>query len=252
MLLSALTLCASWGTIPAVRVAQLEKTVDLPPELVGTWASLQDHFGLASDSGNMMSNLILNFSLSEEYIFKINTGLPTVVTSSEEEFARVAREMEALAVPVYRHVVRAVLAWARGDLPACLAHMRGVTGQLRPALASYYNRVHDAHIARSVWLSNVQGFYAWAAGREDPKTGQWVTFDGLSGNQVLLFQVLDAFIGIEPYLTREVLERNVPVLQRELCAAVARHSFRHKLGEEGIEGQIREEFADIVKKLRVC
>ena len=241
----------SWGTIPAVRVAQLEKTVSLPPELVSTWDTLQAHFGLASDSGNMMSNLVLNFSLSEEYIFKINTGLPATVVDSEEEFARVAREMEGLAVPVYHHIVRAILAWARGDKVACLEHMRGVTAQLRPLLSSYYDRVHDARIARSVWLSHVQGFYAWAAGYQDATTGEWVTFDGLSGNQVLLFQVLDSFLGIEPYLTRQVLERNVPVLQREFCAAVARHTFRNKLGDEGVEGQIRAEFGEIVKRLRV-
>lgn len=242
----------SWGTIPAVRVAQLEKTVSLPPELLSTWASLQRHFGLASDSGNMMSNLVLNFSLSEEYIFKINTGLPDAVTGSEEEFARVAREMEGLAVPVYHHIVRAILAWARGDRTDCLEQVRGVASQLRPLLSSYYDRVHDARIARSVWLSHVQGFYAWAAGYQDPATGEWVTFDGLSGNQVLLFQVLDSFLGIEPYLTREVLERNVPALQREFCSAISRHTFRHRLGEDNMDGQIRGEFTEIVKRLRVC
>ncbi|KAK4040495.1 hypothetical protein C8A01DRAFT_15655 [Parachaetomium inaequale] len=242
-----------WGTIPAVKVAQLEKTVSLPPELTTPWTSLQSHFGLSSDAGNMMANLVLNFAAppSGEYVYRINTGLPEEVTASEESFARVAHDMEALALPVYCDVVGAIVSFARGDLPACLARVRAVAAQLRPVLGSYYEKVHDGKIARSVWLSRVQGFYAWGAGREDPVSGKWEVFDGLSGNQVLLFQVLDAFLGMEPYLTREVLERNVPRLQREFCAAVGRHAFRKLLGDEGVEGRIREEMAEIVKRLRL-
>ncbi|GAB1316971.1 Indoleamine 2,3-dioxygenase [Madurella fahalii] len=240
-----------WGTIPAVKVAQLEKTVSLPAELTAPWASLQAHFGLSSDSGNMMANLVLNFSPSGAYTFRINTGLPAVVTTSEEEFARIAHEMEHLAVPIYCDVVQAIMAFARGDRGACLAHARAITAQLRPALSSYYERVHDDKIARSVWLSRVQGFYAWGAGYENEASGEWEKFDGLSGNQVLLFQVLDAFLGLEPYLPREVLERNVPKLQRDFCEAVARHAFRHSLGKEGVDGRIRDELTEIVKRLRL-
>ncbi|KAK3356582.1 hypothetical protein B0T25DRAFT_537007 [Lasiosphaeria hispida] len=240
-----------WGTIPAVRVAQLEKTISLPPELVSTWASLQRHFGLDSDSGNMMSCLILNFSPSGEYALKINTGLSSVITSSEEEFARICNEMEALAVPIYHDIVRATISFARGDKSACLNHIQGITSQLRPLLSSYYDRVHDAKIARSAWLSHVQGFFAWGAGYEDESSGEWEKFDGLSGNQVLLFQALDAFLGLEVYLPKQVLLRNVPQLQREFCEAVGRHTFRHQLGNEGVEGRIKAEFTEIVKRLRL-
>lgn len=240
-----------WGTIPAVRVAQLEKTVSLPPELVSSWASLQQHFGLNSDAGNMMANIVLNFHVSGEYVLKINSGLSPVVTSSEEEFSRICHEMEVLAVPVYHSIVKAIISFAGGDKVACLEHVRGIKNQLRPLLSSYYDRVHDARIARSVWLSHVQGFFAWGAGYQDATTGEWEKFDGLSGNQVLLFQAVDAFLGLEAYLTKKVLGMNVPELQREFCLAVGRHSFRHMLGEEGVEGQIKGEFTEIVKRLRV-
>ncbi|KAK4120434.1 hypothetical protein N657DRAFT_683543 [Parathielavia appendiculata] len=261
-----------WGTIPAVKVAQLERTVSFPAQLTAPWASLQAHFGLTSDAGNMTANLVLNFCSSsgpgheeEKYVYRINTGLPpeegkrNAAPKSEEAFARVAREMERLAVPVYGDVVRAIVAFAQGDGAACLAHVRAVAAQLRPALGSYYERVHDGTIARAVWLSRVQGFYAWGlrssqgcekdAGSGDGECHE--TVDGLSGNQVLLFQVLDAFLGLEPYLPREVLERNVPRLQREFCAAVGRHAFRHRLGKEGVEGRIRDELAETVKRLRL-
>jgi len=235
-----------------VRVAQLEKIVSLPPELVSPWASIQRHFGLVSDSGNMMSNLVLNFSPTGEYSFKINTGLPPVVNISEEEFARIPHEIEGLAVPIYHNIVKAIISFTGGDKVTCLEHVQGITSQLRPLLSSYYERVHDAKIARSVWLSRVQGFQAWGAGYQNKTTGEWVKFDGLSGNQVLLFQVLDAFLGLEAYLPQEVQEMNVPALQREFCAAVGKHAFRHILGEEGVEGQIKVEIGEIVKRLRVC
>lgn len=234
-----------------MKVAQVEKTIALPAELTMPWDSMQSHFGLVSESGNMMSNLVLNFSLTGEYVYQINKGLPAVVTASEEEFARITYEMEGLAVPIYCDVVRAIIAFARGDRASCLAHVRAVTAQLRPALSSYYDRVHDAKIARSVWLSRVQGFFAWGAGYENPTSGDLEKFDGLSGNQVLLFMVLDAFLGLEPYLPPELLDRNVPKLQRDFCAAVRRHSFRNMLGKEGVDGRIRNELSEIVKRLRV-
>lgn len=240
-----------WGTIPAVRVAQLEMSLPLPPQLTGPWASLQAHFGLNSDSGNMMSNLILNFSPSGVYQMRINTGLPMSIQTSEEEFARVCREVEGLALPVYTAIVHAVVAYSRGNLHACLSHVRQITEHLRPLLSAYYDRVHDANIARSAWLSHVQGFFAWGMGYRDEKTGEWVKFDGLSGNQVMLFQAVDAFLGFDIYLSKEMLEGNVPQLQRNFCSAVKRASFRHRLESEGLEGRIKGELGEIVKRMRV-
>lgn len=234
-----------------MRVAQLERTVTLPPELVSSWAWLQQHFGLNSDSGNMMSNLVLNFYPSGKYALQINVGMSPVITTSEEEFARITHEMESLSVPVYHDVVMAIISFARGDKAACLAHVRGITNQLRPLLSTYYDRVHDSKINRAVWLSYVQGFQAWGAGQQNATTGEWEKYDGLSGNQVLLFQVLDAFLGIESYLPKEVLEMNVPRLQREFVLAVGRHGFRHQLGEGEVDKQIATEFSEIVKRLRV-
>ncbi|KAK4185422.1 hypothetical protein QBC35DRAFT_503696 [Podospora australis] len=248
-----------WATIPVVRVAQLEKTVTLPQELVSPWDSMQSHFGLDSESGNNMSNLVLNFDPSGEYALRINTGLSHLITSSEEEFGRIFHEVEVLAVPVYHAIVMSIVSFARGNQQACLGHVKEIMAQLRPLLSSYYDRVHDSKIARSVWLRNVQGFYGWGVGsdRREPITtdsaGQkeWEKFDGLSGNQVLLFQALDAFLGLEAYLPKLVQERNVPELQRDFCDVVGKYGFRHLLSDDGIEGEIKNEFGEIVKRLRV-
>ena len=198
-----------------------------------------------------MSNIILNFSSSGTYQLRINSALAPLIQHSEEEFSRVCREVEVFALPVYISLVRAIVDHSRGDFVSCLSHLRKITSDLRPLMAAYYDRVHDATIARSAWLSHVQGFYAWGMGYQDEVTGEWIKFDGLSGNQVMLFQALDAFLGMDVYLSKEMLEGNVPRLQREFCAALKRASFREGLGKEGVQGEIRKEMGEIVKRLRV-
>ncbi|KAK0631240.1 hypothetical protein B0T14DRAFT_420414 [Immersiella caudata] len=240
-----------WGTIPSVRPAQLELSLPLPPSLITPWNHLQSHFGLTSDAGNIMSNIVLNFSPSSRYQFRINSGLPSQILSSEEEFSRVLRGVEGGAMPIYLGIIRAILAYARGDMESCLVHTKSISEGLRPVLAEYYDRVHDKTIARSAWLSHVQGFYAWGMGYQDEETGEWIKWDGLSGNQVMLFQAVDAFLGMEVYLGEQARMGNVPRLQREFCEAVGRASFRGQLGSEGVEGGIRGEMGEIVKRLRV-
>lgn len=85
-----------WSAIPVVRVAQLETVVDLPVQIIEPWTYLQSHFGCTSESGNSMSNLVLNFDFSGAYVHKINVGLSHTIMSSEEAFSRVFHELETL------------------------------------------------------------------------------------------------------------------------------------------------------------
>ena len=251
---ASLTLFTRWAIVPVVRVAQLEKNIRLPPSLDLPWTYMQRHFGLTSPSGNDTSNIILNFSPSAAYILRINTGLSDTITRSEESFARIFHEVEVLALPIYHAVVSSLLAFARRDLHTTLLHTRRVTAYLRPLLSSFYDRAHDASIAHDAWLSHVQGFYAWGAGEEHGggvQEEEGAMFDGLSGSQVLLFQVLDGFLGFDPYLSEESRRRSVPKRQRMFCDAVARHAFRGQLGEGGVEGRLRAELGEVVKRLRV-
>lgn len=151
-------------------------------------------------------------------------------------------------------MIFAVIAYARGEMGACATHMESIAAQLRNVLQSYYDRMHDQKIARSVWLPHVQGFFAWGVGHIDEASGEWIRFDGLSGNQVLLFQALDAFLGIEPYLSLRDRERNVPARQRALCSIFEKHSFRRQLidaPQDGDTDRIRIQFEEILKRLRV-
>lgn len=245
-----------WATIPVVSAAQLEQRFDIPVELDEPWSYLQRHFACLSDSGNNMSNLVLNFDIDAggEHVFQINTGMPEIVTSAEEQFARIFFEVERLALPVYHDIVLSILTFARNDKASCARHMASISAQLRPILNTYYDRAHDKVISLSVWLSHVQGFYAWGAGRLNDQTGEWDKFDGLSGNQVLLFPVLDAFLGIEQYLSPRDQERNVPIRQRVFCRAIEKHSFRRKVESPNDEDEARilHEFNEIIKRLRVC
>lgn len=151
-------------------------------------------------------------------------------------------------------MILAILSFSREDKASCARHMARITTQLRPLLSSYYDSMHDKKIAQSAWLSHVQGFYAWGVGYFDDISREWVKFDGLSGNQVLLFQALDAFIGIEPYLSIRDQERNMPIRQRVFCRSLEKHSFRTKLSgnpNDGAEAEIAREFEEIIKRLRV-
>ncbi|KAJ6780590.1 hypothetical protein PWT90_07117 [Aphanocladium album] len=244
-----------WGIVPVVKVAQKETVVDLPPELIYPWDYLQRYFGCTSQSSNVMSGLILNFDAQGHHIFKANSGLSKEIMSAEEEFARIFRDIEESALPIYQDMVRAILAISNENKRACLHHLARIQLQLRPILSIYYDRMHDQKIPRSAWLSHVQGFLAWGTGYRDKLTGEFVKFDGLSGNQILLFQALDAFLGMDSYLSIENLEQNVPMRQREFCDMLRKHSIRDRLSELNSEDdaiEILEGFDRIVKRLRTA
>ncbi len=85
-----------WGTIPVVKVAQIEKIVDFPHALNVPWLYLQRSFGVKADSGNNTSNVLHNFNEKGERVYKINAGMSDVITSSEETFFRMFYDLEVL------------------------------------------------------------------------------------------------------------------------------------------------------------
>ena len=87
---------SSWGTIPVVKVAQLEKIVEFPHALDVPWPYLQRTFGVEADSGNNTANVLHNFNEKGERVYKINFGMSDVITSSEETFFRMFYDLEVL------------------------------------------------------------------------------------------------------------------------------------------------------------
>ena len=129
-----------------------------------------------------------------------------------------------------------------------MEHLENVTFRLRHLLRVFYDNLVESRISHSVWLSYVQGFQGWGIGRM--VDGEFIKYDGLSGNHVLFFQALDAFLGMDPYLTNENMIRYIPLNQRRLCIVLKEHSFRNKLTEKS-DLKIENEVKNIVNLLKV-
>ena len=145
-------------------------------------------------------------------------------------------------------MVRAIVTFEENDKDTCLRHLEGITVRLRHLLRVFYDNLTESRVSHSVWLSYCQGFQGWGVGRM--VDGEFIKYDGLSGNHVLFFQALDAFLGMERYLTDENMIRYIPVTQRELCLAFKKHSFRNKLKEQN-DGKIDDEIKKVVNHLKV-
>ncbi|KAL8770386.1 MAG: hypothetical protein Q9194_005182 [Teloschistes cf. exilis] len=238
----------SWATIPVVKIAQCEKVVDSPPELEAPWAYLQRNFGVTAESGNNTVNVLHNSDESGERIYKINVGLSDLVQDSEETFFRMFYDLEVLAFPIYLEMVRAIMSFQEGDKVETVRHLEAITFRLRHLLRIFYDNLTESRVAHSVWLSYVQGFQGWGVGKFI--NGEFVKYDGLSGNHVLFFQALDAFLGLDRYLTDENMDRYIPARQRELCLAMKKYGFRDQL--KGAEDKgIGEEIKKIVNHMKV-
>ncbi|CAN8102082.1 unnamed protein product [Discula destructiva] len=245
-----------WATIPIVAVAQRERELDLPLELVEPWGPLQRHFRCESQSGNMTSNIYHNFDAQGRYMFKFNAALPHVLPS-EENFMRIMVAIEATALPLYHHVILAIIAFEARDTASCAAHMAHIQKTVELVLSKFYNRLHDKSISKVYWLSYVQGIHAWSLDGPNPSSSpDSAKHDGLSGNQLLALQVLDGFLGLEPYLSTKDREQVMPLRQRLFCQAIERYSFRHRLGELGDgasedERAVETSFSIIIRRLRL-
>ena len=145
-------------------------------------------------------------------------------------------------------MVGAVMSFERNDQTPCVEHLENITFRLRHLLKVFYENLKESRVSHSVWLSYVQGFQGWGVGRMID--GEFIKYDGLSGNHVLFFQALDAFLGMDRYLTDENMLRYIPVNQREFCIALKKHSFHNNTGKDS-DARIQDELNKIVNQLRV-
>lgn len=152
------------------------------------------------------------------------------------------------AFPIYYEMVRAIMAFEKQDQSLCAEHLDNINRRLRPLFLIFFEGLTDSRVSRSVWLSYIQGFQGWGVGRF--VDGEFIKYDGLSGNHVLFFQALDAFLGMDRYLTDENMIRYVPVNQRNLCLSLKKHSFRQRVMDEG-DSYLEEKVRSIVKQLKV-
>lgn len=251
-----------------MKIAQEELVVELPPELDIPWLYLQRKFGVDADSGNNTANVLLNFNERGERIYRINVRLDETIQRSEDKFFWLFYDVEVKvspspvsqlwrrhqlkrpkALPIYHAMVRAIIDFERGDKQSCLKNVKRVAVDQRSLMMTFYENLHDSKISRKIWLSYIQSFQGWGAGRMI--NGKLVKYDGLSGNHVLVFQAIDAFLGLERYLTDENMDRYIPVNQRNFCLSLKKHCIRAKLGDGAEDRAIADEISKVVNQMRV-
>ncbi|KAJ5903316.1 hypothetical protein N7504_005699 [Penicillium tannophilum] len=230
-----------WGTIPVVKVAQEEKLIDFPPELDLPWNFIRRRYNIKSQGGNVTSNYLCNFGKEGQLVYEINSGMAENIRSAEYNFAHIFVAMEQMALPIYHNLVKSIVCYEQGQREACVACLEVIRTHLPHALDTYRSALVNSKIPHSLWMPYVQGFQAWGAG--EIIDGTYVEYDGLSGNQQPLFHFIDAFLGIDPYLTEESLERYIHSSQRKLSIALRKHSFRQRAilaGHKEIEAEMEK------------
>lgn len=124
---------------------------------------------------------------------------------------------------MYSSMSQAVFHWKVGDLASCLGDVACANEALSRILHCYHTTMNDSKIPRAYWMRYAQGFQAW--GCEHIVNGVPVVYEGLSGNQLLAFQAVDAFLGMEPYLSLQDLQRYIPRDQRRFIESLQANSF---------------------------
>ncbi|KAH8430105.1 uncharacterized protein LDX57_007775 [Aspergillus melleus] len=152
------------------------------------------------------------------------------------------------AVPIYLHIAQSIEYFERGDKAVCAETIRSIFRQLRKVFQAFYKTFVPSTVSPAVWLSYVQGFHGWAAGTIDGEA--YTEYDGVQGGQMVLIQVIDAFLGMDPFLSTEAFRRHVTYYQRGFIDSVRRHSFRQKALDAG-DGEINIHMIEIAKLMHV-
>ncbi|RYC62363.1 hypothetical protein CHU98_g3846 [Xylaria longipes] len=236
-----------WASLPVVKVAQLEKVVNFPPELSIPWPYLQRYYGFTSDGGNHTSNVLMNFNPKGERMFKFNNSLYPLIQSAEEGFFRLLYDIDVMSYDIFYDIAIAITSFKDHNTSSCLESLRSINVNLRQIFVLFNRKMREQNVSRKVWLNYVQSIHAWGAGRMI--NAEFVQFDGVSGNQILVFQALDALLGMGTYHSDEDWERYIPASQRGFCKSVKEDTFRLCLKGTEDEG-IGAEFETLVNQLK--
>lgn len=85
-----------WATIPAVKVAQYDENVDLPPELEMPWLYLQQSFEVTADSDIDTANVLNNLDEGGEIAHEINVDMPELTMTLEGSLFAMFYSLEVL------------------------------------------------------------------------------------------------------------------------------------------------------------
>lgn len=152
------------------------------------------------------------------------------------------------AAPIYLHIAQSIDYFERGDKVRCAEKVGSISRQLRNVFQAFYKSFEPSTVSPDVWQSYVQGFHGWGAGTIDG--GVYTEYDGVQGGQMVLIQVIDAFLGMAPFLSTEALRRHVTYYQRGFINSVRHHSFRHHALHAG-DGEINTYMSNIAGLMQV-
>lgn len=79
-------------------------------------------------------------------------------------------------------------------------------------LSEYTTTASSTKIPRSVFVAYLQGFHGWAVG--EIIDGEYIEYDGVSGAQGVLFNLLNMFLGLETFIDEESFANYFPISQR--------------------------------------
>lgn len=151
-------------------------------------------------------------------------------------------------MPVYYHVVQSIVCFESRQFQQCAQHITEITPHLLSAFKIYYQYVTDSKISLSVFTAYIQGSHGWAAG--EIIDGTYVEYDGTSGANMVMFVMLDYFLGLEPFLKEHDFPKYFSYSQRSFLASIKQHSFTDE-SKNTTDSKISEQFEKISKQLRV-
>ncbi|CEJ88242.1 hypothetical protein VHEMI04656 [[Torrubiella] hemipterigena] len=216
-----------WASNPIVRVAQLETTIDMPPELDIPWKGLQNLAGFYAESGNHTTNVLLSFDSSGRRRLRTTSGVDKPIMTTEDNFFSLFYNYELNSVPLYFEIIRCLAAFDEARQSECMQHLNNICILVRKLSRVFHSGLTEQKVSKSNWMQYTQGFHGW--GLEKVVDGIPITHTGVSGSQVLAFHIIDSFLGLEPYMSNDEIELYVPARQHMFSLAVRRACFRHKL-----------------------
>lgn len=145
--------------------------------------------------------------------------------------------------------MQSIISFEKGYKQKCHKHLKAVNAYLPKAAKVYYDWVNEPKIPRSVFVPYLQGFHGWAAG--EVVDGKYTEFDGVSGAQGVLFNLLDIFLGLKTFLDEESFVKYFPTSQRRFMDSVKKHAFREAAKRDG-DVELEKQFKTMVKQIRVC
>lgn len=113
----------------------------------------------------------------------------------------------------------------------------------------YYEWIVESRIPTPLFVPYLQGFHGWAAG--EMVDGKYTQYDGVSGGHLVVFNMLDRFLGLEMFLDLKSLANYIPARQRAFITAVEKHAFRDQAKRDG-DVEVEAQLDSIVSQLRVC